>query len=359
MLVGRGSLTGGVVGISLWLVGCQNDVVYLDKSLIAPDVRATTVGITSNTPTHSAIVIRAVNASTNSKTSARIQTVFQAPLCQATVLQPALFKSQNKKVLVREGAKSYTQKTAVTATNAIKIQIMPAHFAHETVPAVYKTVIEKIPVKRERYELVVEPAQYRTAHYPQEVKPAYLRWREGCFTPTDQAKPISEADNSPCVMSQEAQVLTIKQQLVDLLPRFSWRLIPAEFEEVERKILVKAGKGSGLVPAQYRTVELHHVAEKWAVEGNEASAASEYQTVPIEVLERPARLRRQVSLCEAQMTSRDIERLQRQLAQVSGQAVVVNGKMDATTKNAILHYQQQQGLAQGAVTLETLQALGF
>lgn len=353
----------GVVGMSLWLMGCQNDVVYLDKASLDKLNSANTLSAVASSqspPSQTPIVVRSV--SHHSATVERIQKAFQAPLaCQATVLQPALFKEKNTKVLVREGARTYTNKTAVTKINSVKVQTMPARFAEETLPAVYKTVVEKIPVKRERYELEVEPAQYRTVIHRQELKPAHLSWREGCFAYTDRANPAATAvvDNNPCLISQAAQVKEIKQQLVDVPPRFSWRLVPAEYVEVERKVLLKAGQGRGLLPAEYRTVDLHHVVENWVVDADSSSATNQYETIVTPVLERAARAQTQVSLCEAQLTERDIQLLQGQLARVSGQALIVSGKMDNATKNALLHYQQQKRLAQGAITLETLQALGF
>lgn len=352
----------GVVGMSLWLMGCQNDVVYLDKASLEKLNSANNLAIVASPQSASQAPMVIMSVSDHKATIGRIQKAFQAPLaCQATVLQPALFKEKNIQLLVREGVKTYTNKTALTKINSVKVQTMPARFAQETVPAVYKTVVEKIPVKRERYELQVEPAQYRTVIRKQELKPAYLSWREGCFAYTDRANPLvtTVRENNPCLIPKPAQLTEIKQQLVDVPPRFSWRLLPAEYVEVQRKVLLKSGQGSGLIPAEYRTVDLHHVVENWVIDGDSSFANNQYETIVTQVLERAARDQTQVSLCEAQMTERDIQLLQGQLARVSGQALIVSGKMDNATKDALLHYQQQKRLGQGAITLETLQALGF
>lgn len=347
----RRSVRGGIVLAGcLGLMSCQSDIVYLKD----PITVETTPITSSATPV--AEIVPQITV-TPPLVIERIQKSFKAPLaCQATVLRPAVFKTQTKNVLVQEGVRRYVSKSALTKTNSVKIQTMPARFEFETVPAVYKTIIEKVPVKRPRPEMVVEPPQYRTVALKQEVKPAHTRWQVGCLTPTDRSNP--KQINKSCLINEAPQVVKIEQQVVDVPPKFTWHTVPAEYEEVERKILVKPGQGKGRVlPAEYRTVDLHHVTDRWTVEA--ASLTNKYQTIPTQVLERPAQVLQQISLCEAQMTETDIQTLQQRLAKVSGQDLVVSGKMDGTTRYALLRYQEQQRLAQGAITFETLQALGF
>lgn len=347
-MVRKSDLGRVVLLCCLGLSACQNDVVYLKEPLTIKTISDQNETVES---LDKAPIVQAPNA-----TLTRIQQKFNAPLsCQATVLQPAVFGSRTKKVLVQEGVRRYSSKSAVTQTNSVKIQTMPARFAIETVPAVYKTIVEKIAVKRERPELQVEPPQYRTVITKQEIKPAHLRWRAGCLSPTDVKD--STSTDTRCVINQTPQYAEITQQVVDIPPTFTWRTIPAEYVDVERKVLVKSGKGTGLIPAEYRNVDLHHVVNRWTV--GAADLSHKYQEITVQVLERPARVLRQVSLCEAQLSETDIKNLQRRLAKLSGQDLTVNGKMDGATRIALLRFQEQQRLAQGAMTLETLQALGF
>lgn len=280
---------------------------------------------------------------------------FHAPLnCPAHVLKPPTFKTVKKRILVYEGTQQFDSSPAIIEKEPVRVQIHPARHQHEITPAIYKTVVEEVPIRRERSELYATPPTYRTVNKEYVVRPEIMAWKQGCL-PTSGSS--LNAVKEQCLTIAKPLKNTVKRQLVDLPAIINKKVIPPEIVKVERKVLVKSGTGTGgTIPAEYKTILTERVAKPWRLDVKRTQ--SKYETIEARVTDKPAYMVRMTALCTDQTTPNDIRRIQSKLRE-GGQMVTLNGQLDRTTLAAINRFQVQKQLAQGAITVETLQALGF
>lgn len=266
--------------------------------------------------------------------------------CPAQVLTPAKFQNQQKRELIYKGGFRYENIPATIAWGEKRIQVEPARHAREITPAEYRTVTETVETLRERYELRTTPAQYKTETKRVKIKDAYLRWRPGC-----------QGDIQQCATPVSAEYTYLKRQLIDVPATTKRVYLPSETVQVERKILVKAGTGTGgVIPAKYRTIKVGRVTSPWQVKTTQE--ANRYQTLDTLTLVHPQKMTTRHAVCDGQMQPHHIQGLQTAL-QNAGITVSITSKLDAQTNAAITHYQEKHQLASGALTLETLKHLGL
>ncbi len=266
--------------------------------------------------------------------------------CRAQVLYPALLKVKEAQVLVQDEAIEYTSTPATMEWSELRLQTEPARFPVETKPAQYREVTERIEVERERTELFVTPAVYQTVIRTLQAAPAYDRWKLGCLGHAEQ-----------CVESVPIQYTEVSTQAVDIPARTEQKRLPSKTVEVKRKILVEAGAGTGTpIPATYQGIQVVRVTKPWRIQTTRIPAR--YQTISTARLIRPAHLSMAPSLCSDSIRTEQTRLIQQQL-QAQGYAVSSSGLLDTATQAAILKFQQDNGLATGAITLETLRKLGL
>lgn len=266
--------------------------------------------------------------------------------CSAPALRPAIFRPEEKRILVYDGSPEYRNIPAETAFNEITLQVEPAHFQDETVPAEYKEVTETIEVERERSELYATPAEYRTLVREILLRAEHARWKQGC---------VSE-NSADCIEQVPAEYEKVTTQMVALPARTYQRRIPAKSVQIKRKILIKPGKGVGIpVPARYETIRRTHVTKPWRIETTQVP--SRYTTLTVYRTLREGKVMTMPVVCDM-ASAAHIRQIQQQL-QANGYNVPLSGTLDSMTRAAVLQFQQDNGLALGGITLETLRKLGL
>ena len=174
--------------------------------------------------------------------------------CYAKVMTPAVYKTETKEVIKRDGYE--------------KIEIVPAK---------YETVVEKVLVRQASEKIVPVPAVYGTQEERIEIESARLAWRQG----NDEK---SKAADSSLVAGAHALGLPEKATAGQCFTEYHKT---AEYKTETQKVLKKeASKKFEIIPAKYETIE-----EKILV--SEASeklieVPAEYETVTEKVLEHAA-----------------------------------------------------------------------
>lgn len=266
--------------------------------------------------------------------------------CRAEVLQPAKFQPRDKQVLVFDSSPLYTNIPTEIAWRDVLVQIEPARHEQETVPAIYDEISETIEIERARTELHAEPATYKQTTRRVKMQDAYQRWRPNCV-----------ADAASCLETVPDQYDDIPVQLVENPARISQKSLPAKTIKVQRKVLKQAGKGNGItIPARYQTVQVAYVARPWQIKAEFRPA--QYRTIQVQTKIRAEKLVTLPSVCADQLEAEQVQALQNALKQ-QGYAAPMTGNYDTATQKALIQFQQDQQIAVGALTNETLRKLGL
>lgn len=267
--------------------------------------------------------------------------------CSAELLRAAVFREESTKVLVYDGSASYSNIPAELVWNETRIQVEPARYFQETVPAQYEELEDIIETERARSELHASAATYHTVIREILVRPEHKRWKTGCLT---------TADNS-CIETVAAEFVKIPTQIVKEPAQIKQLSIPAKTIKLKRKKLLKAGKGIGQpLPARYEMVKISRVSKPWKVLSN--LVAPQYDTVTTNRKLRAEQLVSMPVVCTDGLNTEQIRQIQLALHQ-KGHALTLSGILDPATIAAIHTFQAANQLAIGAISRETLRKLGL
>ncbi|MDM7322979.1 MAG: peptidoglycan-binding domain-containing protein [Gammaproteobacteria bacterium] len=246
---------------------------------------------------------------------------------------PPVLKPARKEIVIREGGLTY------------RIE-----------PPVYKRVVEKVLVRPEVRRSVVVPAVFEEREVQVEI--------EGARTVVER-----------CTSS------TARRTAESLVQMLCAREIPAKTQTIKRKILVQPETTREVVePAVYKDVT------RWVIETparavpvdlppRTASLKVREITRPEQVEEQqiPAKIKRLLTtayegepslvfrqaVCDQDLSPALVRDLQHALKQSGFDPGATDGKFGDQTFRALLNYQRQHGLAQGALTYESLEHLGI
>lgn len=274
-------------------------------------------------------------------------------ICNVQVLAPAAYQAATTRVTVQEASTNYTMQPPVMGYGEKKIKIAAGYVEYDIIPARFKEVIETVEVERERIEVVTEPPVYRTETRRVKVKDATLRWNPAC-------SPViaTEGANVPghCLIEIPAEYQEITRQVIETPARTYKKVIPAKIREVTRKILVSPAKVVRReIPPQYTTVKQARVEQAPRILSEQV--AEQTSDLPVANKIRPERIVTRPALCEDSLVTADILRLQQHLQHLGYYQGSPDGALGPKTRTALTRYQEDNGLASGAITLETVQKL--
>ena len=273
-------------------------------------------------------------------------------LCQSQVLLPALFRPSTENVTVYEPSTRYSTTPTQMGYGERKVKVADAYVIYETTPATFGEVTETVEVERERAEIITLPATYRTEIKRVKVKDATQRWNPACPAIVGNEQPIP----THCLIHVPAEYTEVTRQIIDMPARTVKKIIPARTETITRRVVLQAAKVIRTeVPAEYRMVKLRKVEQ--APKVTTTQQAAQVQAIPAQQTSRPERLVQRPALCEATVSPTTILTLQQRLQQGAYYQGTPSGVLDAKTRAALTHYQEDQQLASGAITVETLQKL--
>lgn len=275
--------------------------------------------------------------------------------CHAYVLQPAAYQPKVEQVAIVEGSPTYTTTPAEIGTGERIVKVVDGYTDYAAIPPKFEEKTETIVVERERIEIITTPATYRTVTKKVLVKPATQRWNPRC-KPTVFSPSIPPPNH--CLVTVAAEYRSVQQQLVAIPAKTIKHVIPAKTKTITRKVLVEPARIiTKPVAAIYQNVKLSYISKPATTETQ--PRATTY--IPIESQQevRPARLTPMLAWCENSIEPEAVRRLQQRLQQLNYYTGAIHGQLDIATHTAVLNFQMHNGLATGAVTVETLSRLGL
>lgn len=267
--------------------------------------------------------------------------------CEKNVLTPALFRTVNRRLRTFEGSPDYQNIPATIEWTDKRIQIAPARFPQETVPATYREITEEITTLKSRVEVIGKPATYKTINKPVTIRQAHTGWKEGC----------AASDPMQCIVTIPAEREVIRQQFIDFPARVLQVEKPAKTITVTRKELVTPGQGTGTpIPAKYKTVKVGRISKVWQIIAT--PRPDRFTEIPVQVKIRPERVRLMPAVCYEPNATPHMRAIQQRLQQL-GYPVEITGIANQRMLKALTQFQQDNKLAMGAITLETLRKLAL
>ncbi|MBJ6138612.1 peptidoglycan-binding domain-containing protein [Marinobacter litoralis] len=247
-------------------------------------------------------------------------------------ITPAEFRRGIKKVVTKQGTKTYRVK-----------------------PATYKEVVEKVEVKPETTRLVVEPAVYEDVQEEVVLEEARTEL-EPCRTSGAAAYARASSAFGFCAKEIPAKTKTVTVTKLVKPETTRTEVIPAEYKTVTRWVVDE--------PAEVIPVTMQDETDALEIAELVKPAETVQQEVPAEVLSmnvkryegKPKIVARQ-AVCDRNLTSEMVLEMQQQLAELGYEPGEHDGLLGPATLDALTLYQKEHGLASGAITIETLEHL--
>ncbi len=300
------------------------------------------------------VVTKTVPAPTTSATSTLYPPNAKPGECYARVLIPAKYTTKKEKVLVREASEKLEVIPAKYKWVTKKVLVKEASTKLVTIPPVYETVTEKLLVKPASEKIVTIPAVYETVTEKVLVKPAQTVWKKG-------RGPIEKVDGSTgeimCLVEVPAVYKTITKRVLKTPARTKTIPVPAVYKKVTKRVVKTPARTKTIpVPAVYKTVRVKELVTPATV--RKVPIPAKYQTITKRVKVSDATLKWTPILCKTNFSVDLIKKLQRALAKRGFNPGPIDGVYGWRTKAAVNKFQKANSLSTGALTIETLNALG-
>ena len=275
--------------------------------------------------------------------------------CFAKVIVPPKFKEHTEKVLVREESErteiiparyEWVDEEVLVQAESEQVQI---------IPATYKWVEEKKMLRAASTRVEIVPARYETITEQVVDTPARTVWKKGRGA-------IEKIDNSTgeimCLVEEPATYKTItRQKMVEPEKKVKVE-VPAEYTMVRKRVVdTPAQVKKTVVPAVYKTMRVQKLVED--ADTHTVEIPAEYQTITRKVKVQDSRLEWQSVLCETNMSPEIGYAVQRALFARGYNPGRIDGVLGTDTLAALERFQKDRGLAQGGVTMQSLQALNI
>ncbi len=270
--------------------------------------------------------------------------------CHALVNVPAKLVSRVEEVIQKEAGEKLEVTPAKYEWVEKKVPISAEEKTIELVPATYKTVEEKIVVEPERKEYEVIPAKYEEVSEQVMVKPAMRVWRKSVEGAASLSGEVMRLIEVP------AEYKTITKQRLVAGPQIREVVIPAEFATIEKKVVdTPASTREVVIPAEFKTIRVKQLVS----ESQEVRTPTKpvMQKISKNEVAQPAQLKWQRVPCDNDLNEANIIAIQKGL-KAAGYDVTADGKFGKGSRDALEKFQETKGLAKGAITIETMKALG-
>ena len=254
---------------------------------------------------------------------------------------PAVYRGFPRAVVEREATLTRVVEPAVVETLEVERLLVDASVLREPQPATYADLDASVPEgEGEYFWLVGGGTDARTppllAALPEGEASGTTRRRAGArpAASDDPAAGARPTGRRLCRREMPPETLAYERVVVREPARVERTLRPEK--SVRRSVRTR------LADARAERIERPAVVER----------------VERRVQARPARLERRPVLCESEVRPALVRRLQRALARAGFAPGPADGVLGRGTTAAVADYQRERSLARGALTLETLRALG-
>ena len=234
--------------------------------------------------------------------------------------------------------------------------VTPASKKYRTIPAEYETVTEKLLVRPAYVRTETIPATFDIIEEKVLVKPAYKTWKPGKMTNIQR---VDESGQILCLVDVPAEYKTVTRREPRTQEQTKNIQVPAEYADVQKTVLKTPERVEEIdVPAvtEVRTYDKLVEAPKQV----KVPVEAKYDEVQTKVLaEKGCYAWRQI-LCDSNMTTDTITKLQRALGKAGYYQGQPTGKFDDATLSAVNVYERANNLPiDGYLNIETANALGI
>lgn len=247
-------------------------------------------------------------------------------------ITPPVLEPARKEIIVREGGVTY------------RIE-----------PPVYKRVVEKVEVRPEIRRSVVVPAVFEEREVQVEIEgPRTVMQRCNAST-------LGRSSEAPvqmlCAREVPAKMQTIKRKIL-VQPETTREVVePALYKNVTRWVIETPARAVPVeIPPRTASLKVQEITRPEQIE--EQQIPPEIKRLLTTTYEGEPRLVLRRAVCDEELSPTLVRKLQQALQQAGFEPGAVDGKFGRQTLRALLEYQRQQGLAQGALTYESLEHLG-
>lgn len=278
--------------------------------------------------------------------------------CWAQMVIPPRKKVVVRQVVTKEGRDSYDVQPASLKHLKQTVTLRDAAHTYRIEPPQYKKVTEQIKVKDEIKEIVIQPAVYRDEKEEVMVESERVEIRS-CRALGQRIAGTRQTSASAnhCAVLVPATYKTVTRKVLVQAETVHEKITPAKYETVEKWVLVEDGKAvvTYLPPEE---IEKNVVAVDVASQALPRSVPADMRDIKVATYENVPRLTWRQVVCERDASSEMVKNLQSALKN-QGLDVVIDGKLGDRTLRAVTDYQTNQGMANGYLTYETLEALGL
>jgi hypothetical protein len=303
----------------------------------------------------------ASTSSTNSTDSATIDHTSLVPPnaktgeCYAKVLIPAEYETIEHTELLKDKSQKIEVTKPTFKNVTYKILDKAESYKYVTIPATYKCVKNKVMVEPEKVTYKVIPATYKTVEEKVLVAPAHKYWKKGKGA-------ITKMDNTTgeimCLVEEPAKYKTIKKTVIDQEARTEKIVTPAKYKYIKAKVVDQEARTEKvIIPATYKTITVKELDKEAQIK--KVDLDEKYQTYTETRMTKAPKLKWQRILCETNTNKNVIRNVQEALKREGYNPGPIDGIYGRATQRAIDAFQKDNGLSSGALTLETLDALGI
>jgi len=283
--------------------------------------------------------------------------------CYARVLIPARYKEETERVVVNEASERVEIIPARYDTVKERVLTKEASTRLETIPARYKTVEERVEVRPASTRIEEIPATYKTVSERILVAPARQEWKRGpasSFSGEVMQSRTTDTGEIMCLVEVPAQYRTVTRTVVDRAASSREIAIPAQYKTIKKTMLAEPAKTREIpVPAEYGTVDVTKLVQP--AQERKIAIPAKYSTVTKRITVSEDLLKWREVLCEVNMTSANVRKLQTSLTSKGFSAGSADGVMGQQTLNAATQYAKKNGLPYGSnyIAVEVAKKLGL
>lgn len=271
--------------------------------------------------------------------------------CHALVNVPAKLTPRIEEIVSQEAGETLEITPAQYEWVEKQVPVSDEEKTVEIIPATYKIVKEKVMVEPERIEHEVIPAKYEEVTEEILIKPAMRVWRKSANSAASLTGEVMRLIEVP------AEYKTISKKKMVQAPTIREVVIPAIYNEIEKKVIdTPASTREVIVPAEYKTIRVKQLVS----ESQEIRTATKpvMQKITKNEVVQAAQLNWKRVPCDNDLNEANIIAIQKGL-KAAGYDVTADGKFGAGSREALEKFQERKGLAKGAITIETMKALGI
>lgn len=230
-------------------------------------------------------------------------------------------------------------------------------FAEVWVPAETRTVTEKVCVKPASERVEITPAQYEWVDESVCIKDATKRLEEVPteFT-TEQRQIETQSAYTSWVQQQSQRCMSADGREIVAGPVFCLMKFPAQTRTVSTQTCAKSACVREVEePAQYQIVRRQKISQPAVA--HRVCVPAEYEEISKTVVVAPGRMEWRRAVCESEYNPVTVNNIKDALYAAGYNPGPRNGQFDEQFWSALRQYQSENGLAVGALTVETTNRL--